>query len=327
MEAGTRAMTLLNEIEAAANVGSLRLNRTCFNLVVKACLRSNEEGLAWDVINRMEKTKDFKPNIRTYNEILAFFSKRGTLQAARRADELLYELSKNANKTLPEDACAVVPNSHSYLAVANAWAKADCSQSARRLFSLYKHMVGFNVPLNQHIYIAMIRYLANDSMDSSVKHAQKILEDMEKNEQSTIRPDYRHYVPVLRGFIFNSKMKSANSILFRCVQSYIRTKNRSVAPNSAMVNMVVQGWMRDDDKIVQASEVANKMAQLRRDGKIPEGPDQSVFRSLLTQWKNFQLMHPDRVKYIRLLEARLEEVRTQEILYSVKSAQRFSIPR
>jgi pentatricopeptide repeat protein len=326
MEAGKRAITLLNEIEAAANAGLLRLNRTCFNLVVKACLRSNEEGLAWDLISRMKKSKDCQPNIRTYNEILAFFSRKGTLQAARKADELLYELAKNAKKTLAEDAYAVIPNAHSYLAVVNAWAKADCSRSARRLVSLYKHMVGFHAPFNQHIYIAIIRYLANDSLDSSVRHAQKILEDMEENEQSGMSPDYRHYLPVLRGYIFNSKMKSATNILFRSVDAYIRTKNRSVAPNSAMVNMVVQGWMRDNDNIIQASEVANKMAQLKNAGQIPEGPDQSVFRTLLTQWKDFQLMHPDRLIYIRLLEARLEEVKIRERSESMKSLQRFSFP-
>jgi hypothetical protein len=121
-------------------------------------------------------------------------------------------------------------------------------------------------------------------------------------------------------------MKSATNILFRSVDAYIRTKNRSVAPNSAMVNMVVQGWMRDNDNIIQASEVANKMAQLKNAGQIPEGPDQSVFRTLLTQWKDFQLMHPDRLIYIRLLEARLEEVKIRERSESMKSLQRFSFP-
>ena len=69
---------------------------------------------------------------------------------------------------------------------------------------------------------------------------------MENSNRADIRPDYRHYTPVSKGFVDARDVDSATRLLIRRVEGYMMNgKNDGANPIPADFHMVTIAWTID----------------------------------------------------------------------------------
>jgi len=186
------------------------------------------------------------------------------------------QLAKNKNPGLK-------PGVYSYDIVMNAWAKSDHSESGERMWRLYEQMRENNVEPTIVTFNTLITFLAKSKEREVLQRADSLLQSMEESKHSDIQPDYRHFVPVIKGWLSIGDVDGATRVLFRQVQTYIDSKNAAAEPNAPIIDMVMQGWIKAGD-LDRATSLIAKVQELKDSNVLPDGPDSRTYSSLLRAW-------------------------------------------
>jgi pentatricopeptide repeat protein len=300
-DAGKRAENILDDMESRSRAGDpyMKPSEVVYNLAVKACFQAGDLERAEAVMKRMVQSGT-PPDIRTYSDILQHYSQIGTPAAAERAEQILAYMNDLA-KSNP----SLQPNAFSYNIVLAAWARSGDPNAANRIWKIYEQMTTDQIDLTTATYNTLISFLAKSRKLEDVQRADLLLQTMENINRTGILPDYRHFLPVMKGFANMSDPESATRILIRNVEAYIKGKNDEAKPIPPHFHLAVTAWIRYGN-LEKATSVLEKMQELCDANRLPEGPAMRTYQTLLAAW--MKSTHPKKDLYTTKLIAMMDRI-------------------
>ena len=196
------------------------------------------------------------------------------------------------------------PDVFSYNICMKAWAKSvNCNNACERMWGLYERMKEDNVQPDAVTFNTLITYLTKSNEETlAMERADLLLQTMERSNGSDLEPDFRHFQPVLKGWLRNGNAMKAAGVLKRRIDNYLETRKSEGAPNAATIDMVVQGFIQSGD-LDKATMLVQKMQDLKDTKLLPEGPNHRTYSSLLTAWERSS--RPDKSTNMQQLQARV----------------------
>ena len=295
-DAGKKAVEILDEMECRYKAGddNVKPNEIAFTLAIRTCLEVGDTERAEALMGRMEKS-DAPPDVRTYIEIMHHWSKVGTPKAAEQAEQLLTRMKQLARTMNP----ALKPNAYAYNIAMNAWARSSDSDTCGRMWRLYQQMEEDNVEPDFVTFTTLITFFAKLKEEELLERADSLLLCMEKSKRPDCLPDFRHFVPVIRGWlsIDGNGVENATQVLMRFIDSP-RAK-----PSPEVIDMVMQGWIKAGD-VDRATSLVDKMQELDDANLVPEGPNSTTYNSLLRAWQKIST-HPMKSGNVKKIKERL----------------------
>jgi tetratricopeptide (TPR) repeat protein len=278
---------------------SVELDTNIYNLAMKVFLHSGDQKRAKYLMDIMEKSQMF--NLRTYSEILNSWSRaaaEGNPEAAEKAEQVLEHI-KILSKTRP----ALKPSTYQYTIVMTAWKKGtnDAVKAAQRIWNLYTDMQSESVPVSI-VTITLMIYALSASLDvEMLSRADQLLKSIEEIDVPLdLRPDHRHFLSLISAYIIVGDAEKASELVFRSIQLYKITKNREVLLDFVTMDRVMNAWRRKGN-LLSATQFIEKLLKEYDESNIPEMPSQRTIKCLSDSWKKSS--HPDRLKYVALLQA------------------------
>jgi hypothetical protein len=312
----SKAMILLNEMEsrhASAGGGGtvaddLKADVFAYTLAIQIALQSGDFGHYKLLVERM-KAAGAPPNTRTYNAVLRFWSMKGGIAAAIRAQDILEYMRRHSET---EDAYdeekrtatfvtgrkkppLVRPNAFSYNLTMVAWTNSGAPDAAERLWKLYEKQRADRVGVNLTILHTLIPFLASQKDRTAVDRADSLLQYMETSGRGDLVPDDRHYDPVLRGYLRLDSPGMAWKVLERRIYGYLyngkgveEDKKKSIASpkciRSETMHAIVESFIKIGD-LSGASKFVDKMTSLKEKSYLRDGPSIETCKLLEEAWK------------------------------------------
>ena len=288
-DVGQFAENILNEmVERFRNGNRTVLPDTItYNSCILACANVGDERRVEAFLQRM-KNAGVSPNLRTYNNVLLLYTHLRSVVATKKAEDLLMELKMKArtNPTLTPDVC-------SYNIVFKAMANSGDPTQNHQIWKTYKKMRDEDgVQPDIIMYTFLIVQLAKGNELVHLENATELLEDMEQNHVMNVllRPDHRHYMPVIEGWIDKGKsMQNASMLFLRFVNNYARGRTGNDRPTQEAMHRLVRGWIDDGNlteamKFVDNLETFNERPVKKGYKTLPYGPSVECYRDLLSAW-------------------------------------------
>jgi hypothetical protein len=223
------------------------------------------------------------------------------------------------NQLASSDKPALKPDVYCYNIVMNAWSKTRHTDSGMRMWMLYEQMKKDNVAADSTTYTTLISFFAVSKDQIQLQRATFLLQCMEENEQPELRPDFRHFVPIIKGWLSTGNVDTATKVLMR----FANTSNSAVYPHPSIIDMVMHQWLQVGD-LETATSLIYKFGELKDANDLPKGPHSQSYKSLLEAWNMSK--HPEKSVNIQklqnglaTLEQRLLQVRQVLSLVPVNS--------
>jgi pentatricopeptide repeat protein len=285
------AKTILEKMEQLASDGqtSVSPDVITWNLVLKACIKTGDIDLVNEMVERMEKSKAAL-QIKTYTEVLKFFSKDRKLSSANRAEQILTGMQNIAATRQPD----IRPDVICYHVVMTAYE--NCG-SAERMWYLYEQMIANNIRPDLHIYTTLIVFFSRSLSREYMIRATNLLQEMEQHSSTLFRPDFRHYVAVIRGWIRFSEVDRATDVLMQSVDAYLKGGNYNVLPRDWVILLILKSWIRRGD-LLRATSLLNKLESLYSAG-LPSPPSKRCYATLIEAWEKSKL--PEKSEIVKEL--------------------------
>lgn len=300
-DAAEKAVEILYEMENRSRVGdnTVKPDAITYTLVLRVCLQAGDMEKAEEVMGRMEKSNATPPTTQTYAAILDHYAKVGTKEAAERTEKILSHMQQLAKTKDP----SLKPDVFSYTICMKAWAKSrGCNNACERMWGLDERMKEDNVQPSAPTSSTLITCLTKSKERVAMERADSLLQTMEQSNRSDLEPDFRHFLPVLEGWLRYGNVIKAARVPKRQIDKYQETRKAEAAPNAATIDMVVQGFIRTGE-LDKATMLVQKMQDLKDTNLLPEGPDHRMYSSLLNAWKRSS--RPDKSTNIEQLQARI----------------------
>jgi hypothetical protein len=110
-------------------------------------------------------------------------------------------------------------------------------------------------------------------------------------------PSFRHFGPVIRGFLRIGDVESATRVLLRRLDACTKDSKPWEKPNSMTIGLVVQAWIRFD--LLRATLLLYQIEELHDTKPLPDGPNAQIYTALLALWSRSanpeKLMHMERL--------------------------------
>lgn len=302
-EAGNRAVRILDEMERRYLQGDkdVKPKTVTYGMVVKSCMQSKNYDLAEKIVDRMEKT-DTPPNIRIYTEcFINYWSKKScdNPEAALRAEGILERL-REASKPKDHDP-NLVPNVYSYNSVMAAWARSGSPMAAERMWDIYRKMTRRDkIQPDNVTFNTLIAFYTKSNERSLVQRAESLLQIMETSANPLVKPDHRHYEPIMDGWLQLGEPTSARRILGFRINSFVASKNNGAKPIPKNYDLVMHAFLKAGN-VHEATMFINKIQSLKDENLLPDGPCLHTYEALLAAWKDFP-NHPSTERNIAKIE-------------------------
>jgi pentatricopeptide repeat protein len=304
-DAGKHAEALLDDMEFQATQstnGETRSERpdcVTYALAIKACLQAGDLTRADSVMRRMENSPT-PPNLHTYNTILQYYAQMGTPAAARRTEDILSYVKRlsQVSNTSPR------LNAISYNIALAAWARSGDLDSANRMWRVYQQMQADSVAPSMASYSTLISFFSKSDQKEIISMADIVIRDMTQRNRVEFRPDFRHFNPVLNGFLQINDARGATNTLLRCIELHLRDGNNTQGskPKRGYFESVTKAWISAGD-LISATVFLEKIQELHDSMRLSEGPSREAYRALVTAWEKSD--HANKDEYMARLEVRL----------------------
>jgi Pentacotripeptide-repeat region of PRORP len=224
----------------------------------------------------MEQSKT-PPTVFIFNQILSHWALKGTPQSAERADKILAQM-KVLEKSKPE----LRPNLNTYNTILTAWSLAGAHDAGDRMWHVYEKMLADGEQPDIVTYTGMINFYSASRRLDYIQRADNLLKLMEKS--NLINPDVRHYMAVLRAWIYTGNVGAGTQVFIRQVEGYINDKNIGAKPSKGGIRVVAKALI-SSKKLMNAMSFLEKMQDLHDSNYVPDGPDAQTYNMLLDAWK------------------------------------------
>ena len=172
------------------------------------------------------------------------------------------------------------------------------------MWRLYGQMKAENVPPNAVTYTTLITFFGESKERQMLQSADFLLRCMEESACPELKPDYRHFVPVIKGWVRIGDPNEASKVLARFIEA------KGTKPSPEIIDLVMQGWLRAGD-LDQATVLLAHMQELKDENILPEGPTSLTYRCLLVAWERSS--HPEKAIVMEKIEERLAFLKSASI--------------
>ena len=208
-QAAKNAEDILRRMEAE----DLNPTTITYNTVLKSLIHSSWVSKAMraeEIVQRMEQRfaaghDECKPSIRTYQSLIAAWSRTDLAGTPQKAEQVLHLLDK---KVTEDGRVDLEPNAHCFAAAIHAWANSYEKQKAQRAYNILTHMrERFEKQGKEHckpnvvVYTAVINACANPAKGTEKESAFQLacltMDELRNNRQYGV-PNYLTYATFLR---------------------------------------------------------------------------------------------------------------------------------
>ena len=278
-----------------------------YTTAIKVCLNVRDYARAQVILLRLENSGIVSVPIKFYSELIHQCTLPGTPESAIQGEKFLshmIHLSKKLSKPSLE------PNERLYLKVIDTWMKSNDVDSNNRAWNIYEKFLSRSkhFELSDRTYDLLIPYFATASTGNYVEKADQILQRMEEdfrrpkqkrrseghNEGIGVnntdkmllpkQPNYRHYLPVIQGYLDGNDVENATKVLMQqvdmCVDEINPIKKRAVSPIRPIYLGITNGWI-ECGQLEKASLIVERIQELYDEGKICDGPCTRTYSALL----------------------------------------------
>jgi hypothetical protein len=282
----TTAEEIFHEMQCRCQAGdkNVIINDVVYSLMIKIYLRAGESAKAEEIINNLKS-----PSERVYTDIIAYWAKEGSIEAAQQAVALLLRMKNRAKAGVAD----VQPSLWTYSLVIGAFANCNDPEAAKRVWSLVEDMKVEGVDMNSVIYTQLIYYFCKSPAERQLLvKADLLLKQMEESENPNLRPDYRHFSIVKKGWLELCEIDEAEDILLRWIEATVKANHQTGIVKPVHFESIIMAWIHAGD-LVRATRLLFQLDEMSCLRKIKEGPGLSIHTTLLQHWEGSQ----DQKKY------------------------------
>jgi pentatricopeptide repeat protein len=291
----------LKELEERYNSGdtTCKPDAQLYSMAIKAYLSVGNVVRAEALLERMEKTPEIKPTVRTFSEFLLYYAQLGNAEGAQWAEELLDRL-----RTMSDS--SVRPNSYTFNIVLNAWAKLGSPDAADRMWNVYEKRLADNVELDHVCLGIMTKILSFSKRPIDLKKCLLVLRAV--NDSKQIQVSNRVYSSVLKGCMTLNDNDTAAHVLTLLIEACVSGRCRlDDPPDRAKFNWIITKWLAHNH-LVKASTFLEGLLRLTANRRgmndlVGLGPDLSTVLDLRKAWTVSS--HPEKADYVAKLDVEI----------------------
>jgi Pentatricopeptide repeat domain len=305
-DSARRAEEIITEMERCYEDGNQQLkpNATSYISAMKVCFNVHDFTRAESILYRMEKQSDIVLTTRIYNDIIHQYTVIGTTESALQAEKILFHMAQLSKEAKP----SLKPSERLFAKVLETWQKSGSIETLERMWKLCEYLVLNEYEISGRSYNTLIPFFAKSSNASYIEKADHLLQIMESNykqhRDSTKQPDYRHYVPLLTGYLSVQDVANATQILIRqaesCIDELDPTKKGSISPIQPSYLYITRAWIQAGQP-EQAALIMDKMQELYNSNHLSNAPCARTYRTLIDAFAASN--HPKKAYYIKKYQA------------------------
>jgi ribosome-associated toxin RatA of RatAB toxin-antitoxin module len=317
-----------------------------YTTAIKLCLTVQDYTRSQAILLRFENSDNVSVPTKFYSELIHQCTLPGTAVSAIQGEKFLFHmirLSKKQNKP------SLTPNERLFIKVINTWIKSNDIDSSNRVWNIYDKYLKCSAEfdLSDRTYDLLIPYFATASTGNFVEKADQILQRMEEdfrrskrrgdleehlNEKddgttyerslAKLQPSYRHYVPVIKGYLDGNDVENATKVLMQqieiCVDESNPMKKRAISPIPPTYLGIVNGWI-ELGQLEKASFIVETVQDLFDEGKICYGPCVRTYSALLQAYVYHPVSPhrhhniPRRGYFIKMYKVKLNELKKRDV--------------
>jgi pentatricopeptide repeat protein len=230
-DAWQKAEKILEAMDLLSLEGNTEVKPDAFSytLAVKACINGGNMDRIESFLTRMEAA-GVSPDTRTFNEILRGWAQRNSSEAAEKTEQILADMQERSSTK---------PDTVSYTTALTAWSRSKDPVSAARMWKLSEQMQKENIPANIQTYTLLIQFLSKTGKQQDLEKAESLLQSMDREQ---LRPDNRHFLPLVEGWMEFGETKRADRVLRQWIDAF-SDGTVEFAPSAALCHTVMQGWL------------------------------------------------------------------------------------
>jgi hypothetical protein len=325
---------------------SVQRSIVAYTTAIKVCLYVEEYTRAEAILLFLENSDVLNVPTKFYSELIHLCTQRGTSSSAIQGEKFLSHMM-HLRKILHKP--SLEPNERIYIKIIDNWIKSNDINSCNRVWFIYEKYLrnSQHFELSDRTYDLLIPYFATASNGNFVDKAYEILQRMEEDyrqpnrmRHSTFlgvvgdsctnadmialpeRPNYRHYVPVIQGYLNIRDVENATKVLIQqvdmCVDEVDPLLKRAISPIRPIFLGIVKGWI-ELGQLEKASFIIETIQALYDKGKICDGPCIHAYHAILHAYINHpQSLHRHvtverRGHYIQKYKVKLNDMKRKRI--------------
>jgi pentatricopeptide repeat protein len=294
----------LNELEERYNSG----DTTCkpdvqiYTTAIKAFLSVGDVLRAEAMLQRMEKSPEIKPSVRTFSEFLLYHARLGHAEGAQRAEEILDRM-----RTLSHSSeISFRPNSFTFNIVLNAWATSGSPNAADRMWKVYEKHLADKLELDHVCVNVMTKILSISKRPVDLNRSLQVLRRV--NDSKQIQVSNRNYSSVLKGCMTLNDNDTAAHVLTLLIEACTSGRCRlDDPPDRAKFNWIITKWIANDHLVKATSFIEGllRLTTSRRNTNdlVGIGPDLSTVLELRKAWTASS--HPEKADYVAKMDVEI----------------------
>jgi hypothetical protein len=284
-----------------------------YNAAITAFLSIHDLNRAEALLERMEQSHlsssesgvmvDLRPNVRTYNGFLKYFSKLGTTEGAERAEQFLYRMKKLSHLTDPQTKHTTV----AYNIVMNAWAIRENSIAADRMWKLYEEMVHEEkLELDFVSVNVLVKVLSQSTAPINIARSLQLLRSISNYKRLQVRSWV--YKVILRCCMRLNDNEAAAQVVTLLIEA--GASGRCLldeTPDRAKFNWILDKWITDE-KLTNATIFLETLIPITtkttaRSKLVGLGPDLGTVLDLRKAWT--MSSHPEKQHFITKMDTEI----------------------
>jgi pentatricopeptide repeat protein len=314
---GQKVETVLHEFESRYTGSSsdtgYRQDVIPYNAAITAFLSIHDLNRAEALLERMELSHlsssesgvmaDVRPNVRTYNGFLNYFSKLGTTEGAERAEQFLHRMKKVSRLTDPQTKHMMV----SYNNVMNAWAMRENSIAADRMWKLYEEMVHEEKLELDHVSVyILVKVLSQSTAPINIARSLQLLRSISNYKRLQVKSWV--YKVILRCCMRLNDNEAAAQVVTLLIEA--GASGRCLldeTPDRAKFNWILNKWITAD-KLTNATIFLETLIPITtkttaRSKLVGLGPDLGTVLDLRKAWT--MSSHPEKQHFITKMDTEI----------------------
>ena len=299
---------------------SAQPNIITYTTAIKVCLYVQDYARAEAILLLLENSDVLNVPTKFYSELIHLCTQPGTSASAIQGEKFLSHMM-HLSKTLRKP--SLEPNERLYIRIIDTWIKSNDINSYNRVWCIYEKYLHNNqyFELSDRTYDLLIPYFATGKDGKYLDKADKMLQRMEEdyrqinrkrfskgrdveddsNDNADViaqpkRPNYRHYVPLIQGYLNIRDVENATKVLVQqvdmCVDEVDPMLKRALSPIRPIYLGIIKGWI-ECGQLEKASSIIETIQELYDEGKICDGPCIHAYNAMLQAYVN----HPQSPQY------------------------------
>lgn len=257
--------------------------------LMKVAVNDDQIPLRAQMYLKRIKSSGLTPNLRTYNLVLACWTRSNAENAGGCAEAILREMKAPPGEHSRYAPVQVKPNSHTYTSVINAYAENGQAKQAEMIFrAMYKeyHQGNTSVkPQLQNFNAVLSAWTKSKSAtdDEKVKAMVNLMQKLPKTGPIGIKPDIISANTLLNCLARSSLEQSrqfAESVLSNIEADYEATKDPSLRPDKYTYTSVMKAHANVGDAY-KTKETLHRMIDQYKKGNEAAKPDIFPFNNVL----------------------------------------------